>query len=272
MLFTNNENKKNKFIILFLCFSGSVFFYMTTTLLYTWSTPKWLSNLPNVSGYRFIQAIKIYFICSTAYFYNRAILLQSGEKEFFLKEFSIAFLPVLIFSAMVILNTALQKLQLFTGFVDILIWIFLMFIIYRNQLKVDDEKRNRQSGLIWFWLSGIQVCLGVLFTTEIIPGFISAVIRLAVFGVCCFDTIYKFSKQLPTSKYDVVERYKLSQRETEVLSLIACGKTNDEIADSLYISVSTVKTHISAIFRKTGTRNRLQASTLHQKDENHTFD
>ncbi len=272
MLFTNNENKKNTFIILFLCFSTSVFFYMITTLLYTWSTPKWLSNLPNASGYRFIQAIKIYFICCTAYFYNRAILLQSGRKEFFLKEFSIAFLPVLMFSAMVILNMSLQKLQLFTGFVDILIWIFLMFLIYRDQLRADDEKRNRQSGLIWFWLSAVQFFLGVLFAVEIIPGFISTVIRLSVFGVCFFDTIYKFSKHLPPNKFNVAERCKLSKRETEVLSLIASGKTNDEIADSLYISVSTVKTHISAIFRKTGSRNRLQASTLYKKDENHTFD
>jgi DNA-binding NarL/FixJ family response regulator len=51
----------------------------------------------------------------------------------------------------------------------------------------------------------------------------------------------------------------LSEREREVLSLLAKGATNREIADSLYLSPHTVKEHASALYRKLGARNRAEA-------------
>lgn len=51
----------------------------------------------------------------------------------------------------------------------------------------------------------------------------------------------------------------LTAREAEVLSLIAAGRTNTQIADALVISPSTVKTHINNIFAKTGISDRAQA-------------
>lgn len=50
--------------------------------------------------------------------------------------------------------------------------------------------------------------------------------------------------------------FSLSAREREIATLIAQGKTNREIAELLYISVPTVKTHISNIFQKVGVTNR----------------
>lgn len=51
----------------------------------------------------------------------------------------------------------------------------------------------------------------------------------------------------------------LSQRELEVLALIAKGLTNQEIANQLYIGVSTVKKHINRIFHKLDATHRVQA-------------
>jgi DNA-binding NarL/FixJ family response regulator len=51
----------------------------------------------------------------------------------------------------------------------------------------------------------------------------------------------------------------LSAREGEVLALVAEGLSNAEIADRLFISRTTVKTHINQILRKTGCRDRPQA-------------
>ena len=51
----------------------------------------------------------------------------------------------------------------------------------------------------------------------------------------------------------------LSEREREVLDLIAAGSTNREIAERLYLSPHTVKEHTSALYRKLGARNRAEA-------------
>jgi DNA-binding NarL/FixJ family response regulator len=51
----------------------------------------------------------------------------------------------------------------------------------------------------------------------------------------------------------------LSEREREVLGLIADGSTNREIAEALYLSPHTVKEHTSALYRKLQVRNRAEA-------------
>jgi DNA-binding NarL/FixJ family response regulator len=53
----------------------------------------------------------------------------------------------------------------------------------------------------------------------------------------------------------------LTQREVEVLTLIASGRSNAEIARELFISEATVKTHINNLFAKAGLRDRAQAVT-----------
>jgi DNA-binding NarL/FixJ family response regulator len=57
-----------------------------------------------------------------------------------------------------------------------------------------------------------------------------------------------------------IMKYELSKREQEVLDLIAEGKTNSDIASSLYISVRTVKFHVSSILNKLNVRNRTEAA------------
>jgi DNA-binding NarL/FixJ family response regulator len=50
----------------------------------------------------------------------------------------------------------------------------------------------------------------------------------------------------------------LSDRETEVVRAIARGRTNQEIGAELFISLSTVKTHVAAVQAKLGVRNRVE--------------
>jgi len=50
----------------------------------------------------------------------------------------------------------------------------------------------------------------------------------------------------------------LTPREAEVLKLIAAGRSNAEIAETLVVSPATVKTHVNRIFYKTGARDRAQ--------------
>ena len=50
----------------------------------------------------------------------------------------------------------------------------------------------------------------------------------------------------------------LTEREEEVLLTVAGGRTNAEIADELFISLSTVKTHLASLMSKLGARNRVE--------------
>jgi LuxR family maltose regulon positive regulatory protein len=57
----------------------------------------------------------------------------------------------------------------------------------------------------------------------------------------------------------------LSERELEVLRLLAAGKPNRDIADELYVTVDTVKKHASHIYQKLGAANRTEA-TAHARE------
>lgn len=56
-----------------------------------------------------------------------------------------------------------------------------------------------------------------------------------------------------------IERLEISQREYDVLELMATGFSNQEIADRLFISLSTVKTHSANLFSKLNVKRRTQA-------------
>ena len=57
----------------------------------------------------------------------------------------------------------------------------------------------------------------------------------------------------------LVARLELSKRELEILNLLAQGHSNQEIAAILFVSVSTVKTHIQNLFEKLDVKRRIQA-------------
>jgi two-component system, NarL family, response regulator LiaR len=58
------------------------------------------------------------------------------------------------------------------------------------------------------------------------------------------------------------EDLRITRRELEILELIAQGLSNREIAEKLFVSQSTVKTHSSRVFEKLGARRRTQAVQL----------
>ena len=59
-----------------------------------------------------------------------------------------------------------------------------------------------------------------------------------------------------------LNRPQLSNRELDVLKLVAQGKTNQQIATGLYISESTVKYHINSVLSKLGVSDRTQATLI----------
>ena len=66
-------------------------------------------------------------------------------------------------------------------------------------------------------------------------------------------------RDAPGGERDQGRLQTLTEREREVLTLIASGLTNDEIAADLFVSAGTVKTHVNHIFAKLDLRNRADA-------------
>jgi len=61
---------------------------------------------------------------------------------------------------------------------------------------------------------------------------------------------------------DKLQALAITPRELEVLELIAAGLSNKEIAERVFVSENTVKTHLSRVFDKLGARRRTQAVQL----------
>ncbi|MEY4352852.1 MAG: LuxR C-terminal-related transcriptional regulator [Cyanobacteriota bacterium] len=64
-------------------------------------------------------------------------------------------------------------------------------------------------------------------------------------------------REQPASQGLAVSKADLSERELEIIELVATGLTNQEIAKQLMISKRTVDNHVSNIFAKTGAKNRV---------------
>jgi len=75
--------------------------------------------------------------------------------------------------------------------------------------------------------------------------------------IAAFDnTVADKGPNAPENSARIVE---LSRREEEILRFVAAGLTNREIADRMFISVNTVKTHLKHVFSKIGATSRAQA-------------
>lgn len=69
----------------------------------------------------------------------------------------------------------------------------------------------------------------------------------------------RFSEAGPNGQADPTILADLTEREREILQLVAGGLSNAEVAQHLYLGETTVKTHVSSVLRKLGVRDRVQA-------------
>lgn len=73
------------------------------------------------------------------------------------------------------------------------------------------------------------------------------------------ETLIVERQQATTSTPTLSNNHELSKRELEVLQLMSAGHSNAEIAERLFVSLNTVKTHSSKIYEKLDVKRRTQA-------------
>jgi DNA-binding NarL/FixJ family response regulator len=72
----------------------------------------------------------------------------------------------------------------------------------------------------------------------------------------------RFARSLPSRQPAPASLSTLTEREVEVLRLLASGLSNAELSERLFVSEATVKTHVSSLLRKLEVRDRVQAVIL----------
>jgi DNA-binding NarL/FixJ family response regulator len=96
---------------------------------------------------------------------------------------------------------------------------------------------------------------------DITPGHLQSAIRTVYAGnaVLAPDDLHKLLDGKVRAEQDVPSAYAaMTDKERAVFALVAEGLSNAEIAERLYLGESTVKTHVGAILRKLGLRDRVQ--------------
>ncbi|MFS4454892.1 response regulator transcription factor [Maribacter sp. 2304DJ31-5] len=104
-------------------------------------------------------------------------------------------------------------------------------------------------------------------TYSLINGNITIELTIAMVAIVFFFAgiyLHKkslYNKELPTEAIDLkkVKELELSKREYEVLKEIALGLSNKEIAQKLFLTESTIKTHVSNLLVKLNAKRRTQA-------------
>lgn len=122
----------------------------------------------------------------------------------------------------------------------VLKWIQLRSIIWDHSVEI-------YMGVIALLFTGLGIWLAVKLTKPKVEKVIEEKI------------VYIKNNTEFTINEVALEQSGISKRELEVLQLMAEGCSNQEIADRLFVSLSTVKTHTSSLFEKLDVRRRTQA-------------
>jgi DNA-binding CsgD family transcriptional regulator len=192
--------------------------------------------------------IALIILASLAYGFSMAIWASSSKISPWLwihKTFiSIPLVISLIATIILFLNT--RGLKLKSQVRPLKIFSLVYTVIYAYQL--------------FLWLFPIEIWIIVspfnLLVLNIIPipflaGFLQEKERLEINKPGTREKIDKF-----------YQNHGLSKREMEIADLIVAGKSNEEIEDELFISIATVKKHISNIFLKMAVNSRSQLINL----------
>jgi DNA-binding CsgD family transcriptional regulator len=168
----------------------------------------------------------------------------------------------------------------FAGFRPILI---LEYGVLLAELFIFDTMQSRLTSSFWFGMVGYGLAMALLMvalrwfqfrfflfdhSTEIYFGVVAVLFTsLGMWIAHNLSNTQLTKPQLTLSvsemktevSQEAIDAAGLSRRELEILQMMATGMSNQEIADALFISLSTVKSHVSSVFTKLDVVRRTQA-------------
>lgn len=159
----------------------------------------------------------------------------------------------------------------FTIFISVNIYVFLIGIYHYRKLEDDIRKKLTLK---------VVILIGVFLPGIIYDTFPTIHSSIHFFPIlyCGFSVIfthhlikyYSHPPQVPRdtmSQEKFFEKYDISPREREIVLLLLQGYSNNKIAETLCIALSTVKTHLRNIYPKFGVNSRYELLTLFKNNE-----
>lgn len=164
--------------------------------------------------------------------------------------------------------------------VDVFAWlavfVILFYFTFKPSKEIKPEQQKTSRSFFYFYLAFYIIwSLSVLppepirhylvFVTYIIFNFIPLIWIPRYYEKY---TVLSSEDNDLTPTHGFIEKYDITKREKDIIHLILTGKNNEQIADTLFISRSTVKNHIYRIYQKLQVQNRLQLAKkiLREKD------
>lgn len=145
--------------------------------------------------------------------------------------------------------------------------LFIMYLMYVHIRARSRKVPGKASNLILIQLAGFSLWTGL----SLVPFYLGEgrhMIILTFFLGLFFPVLYLYVRQKDfmikpeisegKNLESILKEYRFTRKEIELALLLMEGKSNQEIADELFISTQTAKNYISKMYRKVGVRSRVQ--------------
>ncbi len=157
-------------------------------------------------------------------------------------------------------------------FIGVMIYSVMVDLMYHRNITDPGKKSLEHKGTMLFGLS-LPGLMYDLFLADVFPFRFYPILycSFSVFFTYYFLTLYIHQAYAPvqtTPSEDFFARYHLSPREQELINLVLKGYSNQKIAETLYISLHTVKAHLRNIYPKLGIKSRYELIALIQDPQN----
>ena len=184
-------------------------------------------------------------------------LLKISSSATIYKTCSLYSLALFIFAIIMIFIPVLEKPALLLNILGI--WIptaFSLLISIILHKRIDSGVFRKEK---WIFLSLALLNLILSFILNSAP-----FIFIISISILIYHIFYRFYFSSPISKTektlseDFIKDFSITKREQEIIIALLDGKSNKELAETLFVSEKTIETHLANIYRKVGVKNRLE--------------
>ncbi|RFS16776.1 helix-turn-helix transcriptional regulator [Emticicia sp. C21] len=239
-----------------------IFFSSTTTP----EENKIVTNFLIVLGIPFLVTGKLMLV-----WWSMTLLKKAPDIVFKAAAFMIIFLIILLYISINRFAVLSNMGQIYGVFV-MTISVFIISILLFSEVNYLAKKQKQIFILLVLWAGLIYVLVFLENHNQAIIELIFIFLffltntALAIYFTYAVKLVSEVEETPVTMSFDTfIEKYTITPREAEIVQFIYQGKTNQEIADKLFVTVQTIKDHTHRIYQKTEVKSRAQLTSLLQK-------